>query len=84
MPSAYHFITARTMRGKFRVLKQSKLEKRAKPGTIVYGCLQCDYGCANQDSRHFKKPYASFTLKEDGGYPFFTMPVSDVERVIED
>jgi len=66
---------------KFRVLKQSKLEKKAKPGTIIYGCIQPTHGLANQDKRATGIPHGSFTLKSDGDYPFFTMPMTDVERL---
>jgi hypothetical protein len=69
---------------KFRVFKQSKLEKKAKPGTIIYGCLHYDYGCAKDDKRATGIPHGSFTLKSDGDYPFFTMPMTDVERIEED
>jgi hypothetical protein len=67
---------------KFRVLKQSKLEKRAKPGTIIYACIEYTYGVVRDDNRAFGIKHGAFTLKPDGGYPFFTMPMSDVEKVV--
>lgn len=65
----------------FRVLKDSKLEERATVGTIVYACTRPDYGCAKDDTHHFGVEHASFTLKKNGGYPFFTMPLADVEKI---
>lgn len=65
----------------WRVLKQSKLEKRAKPGTVIYSCIEPGYGVANLDTRVSGIKHGSFTLKEDGGYPFFTMPMRDVEKI---
>lgn len=64
----------------FKVLKDSKLEPQAKAGTTIYSCAYCDYGCAGDDTRITGIEHRSFTLKPDGGYPFFTMPVRDVER----
>ena len=66
---------------KFRVLKQSKLEKKAKPGTIIYGCIQYGYGLAKLDTKVTGIPHASFTLKANGDYPFFTMPITDVREI---
>jgi hypothetical protein len=43
-------------------------------GKAVYSILGCDYGCANDDSRHFGVEHISVTLDPDGGYPFFTIP----------
>jgi len=36
---------------KFRVLKQAKTEKRAKPGTIIYGFFQHTYGLVSLDNK---------------------------------
>lgn len=66
----------------WRVLKQSKLEKRAKPGTVIYSFFgHYGGGMANSDTRLTGIKHGAFTLKEDGGYPFFTMPMRDVERI---
>jgi len=32
---------------RYRVLKQAKREKRARPGTIVYACIHPDYSVVN-------------------------------------
>ncbi len=66
---------------KFRVLKQSKLERKAKPGKIIYACIQHGYGVAKLDTRVTGIPHGSFTLKSNGDYPFFTMPTTDVQRL---
>jgi hypothetical protein len=66
---------------KYRVLKQSKIEKRAKPGTTIYACLRHDYGVARLDTRMLGIKHASFTLDPNGNYPFFTMPLGDVELI---
>lgn len=66
---------------KWRVLKQSKIEKAAKPGTIVYGCIEPGYGVAKLDARVSGIPHGTFTLDPVGGYPFFTMPLPDVEKI---
>jgi hypothetical protein len=66
---------------KYRALKQSKLEKKANPGTIIYACEMPDYGCASLASKQHGIKHRSFTLKPDGDYPFFTMPLCDVEPV---
>ena len=66
----------------YRVLKKSKIEKRAKPGTIIYGFSQTTYGVLGLDNKKGPdRPYGAFTLREDGDYPFFTMPMKDVERL---
>lgn len=67
---------------KYRVLKQSKLEKKAIPGKTIYACIEYDYGITNRDNRTRGVPHGCFTLKKDGDYPFFTMPMSDVRQII--
>jgi hypothetical protein len=65
----------------YKVLKNSKLEPKATVGTTIYECAMCDYGVASDDSRILGVEHRSFTLKANGDYPFFTMPLSDVERI---
>jgi hypothetical protein len=64
---------------KYCVLKQSKVNKQVTPGTIVYAFVGHDYNCAREDSRYHKEAWAAFTLEDSGSYPFFTMPVADVQ-----
>jgi hypothetical protein len=61
------------------MLRDSKLEPRATAGTIVYTLRLFDYGSAADDTVLLGKPYISVTLDPDGDYPFFTVPVDDVE-----
>lgn len=64
----------------YTVLKSSDLEPRAKAGTTIYKCTRPDYGVASDDTRVTGIEHVSFTLDPDGGYPFFTMPLRDVQR----
>jgi hypothetical protein len=63
----------------YRVLKDSEIEPKAKNGAIIYDCHYCDYGLASDDTRMTGIEHESFTFDPEGGYPFFTMPVRDVE-----
>lgn len=65
---------------KFKLLKDAQNDS-AKAGTIVYKCRQCDYGLSSEDTRFTGIEHTFVTLKEDGGYPGFTIPVQDLERV---
>lgn len=51
-------------------------------GTIVYKCTGCTYGLASDDSRYTGIEHTAVTLDENGGYPFFTVPVQDLEEVV--
>lgn len=53
----------------------------AKAGDVVYACCGYDYGCANDDTRMLGFEHISVTLKEDGGYPFFTVPIAVLEEI---
>jgi hypothetical protein len=68
---------------KFRVLREREIrgEVHAKAGTIVYGAKGYDYGLASDDSRATGLQHRSVTLKEDGDYPFFTIPERDLELI---
>ncbi len=50
-------------------------------GTIVYDCAQHDYGLASDDTRGFGIEHISVSLTEDGDYPFFTVPVVQLEKL---
>jgi hypothetical protein len=65
----------------YRLLADSKIEPTAKAGALVYDCAGYDYGCANDDFRATGIPHRSVTLNSDGDYPFFTVPVADLEPV---
>lgn len=53
----------------------------AKTGDIVYDCRRYDYGCASDDTRILGYPHISVTVNSDGAYPFFTVPVRDLEEI---
>lgn len=67
----------------FRMLKDSPIEPKAKAGTIVYPCVKCDYGCASDDTAVTGVEHMSMTLSKNGDYPFFTVPMPDMEVVDE-
>lgn len=52
-----------------------------KAGLIVYHCKGWDYGCANDDTRALGVEHVSVTLKEDGDYPFNTVPKNLLEML---
>lgn len=52
-----------------------------KKGTVVYDCAYHDYGCANDDSRLTGIEHTSVTTDPDGGYPFFTVALYDLEKI---
>lgn len=51
------------------------------PGTEVYPCTGYDYGLVQDDDIAMGKRHLWVTLKEDGDYPGFTVPMDDVELV---
>ncbi len=65
----------------YRMLKDSSLEPKAVIGTIVYGISHHDYGLASDDSRMTGVPHISVTLNSEGLYPFFTVPLADLEAL---
>lgn len=60
-------------------LKEAAHEHPA--GTIVYECAGYDYGCARDDTMYTGILHRSMTLSPDGEYPFFTVPVKNLEEV---
>lgn len=44
-------------------------------GAVVYEFKHDDFGLAQQESRLVGVPFISVTLREDGAYPSFTIPV---------
>lgn len=53
----------------------------AKAGDIVYDTKGYDYGCASDDTRMFGYEHISVSSKEDGDYPFFTIPLGHLEEI---
>lgn len=66
---------------KYRMRADSSINSGVKEGTIVYDTRGYDYGCASDDTRETGYEHISVTLKEDGGYPFFTVPVTALEKL---
>lgn len=52
-----------------------------KAGDVVYALKGYDYGCASDDTRILGVAHTSVTLDPAGDYPFFTVPVGDMEEV---
>jgi len=48
-------------------------------GTVVYKSTRYDYGLASDDTRYTGVEHISVTLKEDGDYPFFTVPKHNLQ-----
>ena len=48
-------------------------------GTICYDCAGYDYGCSSDDTRSTGIEHISVTLDSKGDYPFFTVPIDDLE-----
>jgi len=66
-------------RGPYVMKVDSKIEPKAVAGTTVYNLFGWDYGCANDDTRGTGVEHISVTLSPDGDYPFFTVPMRDLE-----
>jgi len=67
------------MSKRYRLMKDATTNTEAVAGTVVYKCAKHDYGLASDDTRMTGVRHISVTLNPDGGYPFFTVPASDVE-----
>lgn len=55
--------------------------KDAMVGETVYLCRGYDYGCASDDTRATGIEHVSVTYKEDGEYPFFTIPRGALRKI---
>ena len=56
------------------VLAQAFDRENLPAGTVVYACQLCDYGLSSDDTRMTGIEHTNVTLREDGGYPAFTIP----------
>lgn len=65
---------------KYKMLVDSKVTPDVKAGCIVYRFYGNDYGCARDDTFGLGVQCEAFTLV-DGQYPFFIVPMTDVEKV---
>jgi hypothetical protein len=66
---------------KYRVLRDIAAEEPTnysrtllEKGTTLYGCVLCTYGCISPEN-------VAATHRNDGGYPFFEMNITDVELI---
>lgn len=66
---------------KYRLLKDSKVDPRAKAGVIVYDQRGSDYGLSRDDERILGYECTTVTLNEDGDYPGFVVPRHYLERI---
>lgn len=62
----------------YRLLRDSEIEPSARAGTVVYGLMGWDHGCAAADAKAMGSPCRSVTLRPDGQPPFFVVPVQDL------
>lgn len=53
-------------------------------GDFVYELVYSDYGAAKLDTNATGIEHKSVTLEEDGGYPFFTVPVNQLEEIYDE
>ncbi len=70
----------RTLRS-YIMLCDSDLENDVRAGDTVYELAAYDYGLANDDTRYTGIAHISVTLKPDGDYPSFTVPVRDLREI---
>lgn len=66
---------------KYKIIRADRAAIPVEVGDIVYESAKVDYGLANDDTRLTGIPHVSVSLKEDGDYPFFTIPLKDLEVV---
>jgi len=65
----------------YKLLSDSKIDASAKAGMTAYDIRGYDYGLARDDTDITGIHHISVTLSDDGGYPSFTIPVSDLEVI---
>ena len=53
-----------------------------KAGTVVYPCKGYDYGLSSDDTRATGVEHRSMTTSPTGDYPFFTVPVHELEQIV--
>jgi hypothetical protein len=66
-----------------KMIRYQTLNKRFghEAGTIVYQARGHDYGLARDDTHFTGIDHVSVSLKEDGDYPFFTIPVDHLVQI---
>jgi hypothetical protein len=63
------------------MLADSTVQQGVKAGTTVYKCAKYDYGLSSDDTCSTGVEHVSVTLDPTGDYPFFTIPLRDLEIV---
>lgn len=67
---------------KYEIIRSDRAaDKSVAPGDTVYDSKGYDYGCSSDDTRYTGIEHISVTLDIDGGYPFFTIPVVDLQEL---
>lgn len=56
-------------------------ELKADINEVVYDCVLSDFGGADDDTRLLGYPHTSVTHDPNGGYPYFTIPTSDIQEI---
>lgn len=51
-------------------------------GSIVFACVQPDYGIAVSDSFVIGEPHVAVTLDPTGDYPFWTVPMRILVKAV--
>ncbi|OOG85691.1 hypothetical protein B0E42_12875 [Pseudomonas sp. A25(2017)] len=64
---------------KYKMLQDSVINPDVKLGSLVYDCVEEDFGCAKAESDFTGLPHISVTLDPDGGYPCFVAPLGILE-----
>jgi hypothetical protein len=62
-------------------LLQERFEHEA--GTIVYDSTKHDYGLSRDDTNATGVYHISVTTNPDGDYPFFTVPVDHLQKLVQ-
>ena len=65
----------------FKVLRADRAANPVEVGEAVYRCTGYDYGCARDDTAMRGIVHISVTKDPAGDYPFFTIPLEDLEAV---
>jgi hypothetical protein len=72
----------------YEILEDSRLERKAVKGAIVYKFVRYDYGLASDDTRMASDdtrmtsvPHVSVTLDPEGGHPSFTVPETAIREI---
>lgn len=61
--------------------KDSSVNKEVKAETIVYRLAKHDYGLSRDDTNMLGVECISVTLDPTGDYPFFTVPLNDLDEI---